>query len=192
MSGARAIVLGASAGGPDALNTWLRALPTPLAVPVVIVQHIHRDSPGTWPDLLRDRLGVQIKNAEDKEPLEAGTIYMAPPGYHLLVERDRSLSLCVDELVSYSRPSIDVLFRSAAEAYREGLLAIVFTGANADGAAGAAAVAARGGRVLVQDPSTAHSSRMPEAALGAVPEASPMTLAALAQAAAEFAARGSS
>lgn len=179
MTPQRAIVVGASAGGPEALLQLLAALPAPFPLPILIVQHVHENSPGTWPEILSEALGRQVKNAEDKEPIAAGVTYIAPPGYHLLVERDRSLSLCVDERVRFARPSVDVLFQSAADAFRGQLLAVVLTGANADGACGAAAVRARGGSVIVQTPSTAHVSTMPQAALDAVPDADSLPLTSI-------------
>jgi two-component system, chemotaxis family, protein-glutamate methylesterase/glutaminase len=186
MTPGRIAVIGTSAGGPQALETVLTALPDDFSMPVVVVQHIHRDSPGTWPELLSDRVGRAVKNAEDKEPLDPSTVYLAPPGYHLLVERDGSLSLCVDEPVCYARPSVDVLFQSAADAFRENLLAVVMTGANSDGALGAAAVHARGGHVVVQDPATADVPTMPSSALEAVPGARVLSLPSIAEAMVAF------
>lgn len=171
MTDHRAVVIGASAGGPSALEQLLAQLPAAFPVPVIVVLHVHRSSGGEWARSLDARLAIAVKIAEDKEPLCPATVYLAPPDYHLLVERDRSLSLCVDEPVCFSRPSIDVLFASAADTYRRGLLALVLTGANCDGAEGARRVAQRGGRVLVQDPTTALAATMPQATLDAVPGA---------------------
>jgi two-component system, chemotaxis family, protein-glutamate methylesterase/glutaminase len=167
-----AIVIGASAGGPSALDEILGALPEGFPLPVIVVMHVHRTSGATWAQSLDARMAITVKMAEDKEVLRPSTVYMAPPDYHLLVERDRSLSLCVDEPVSYSRPSIDVMFSSAAAAYRRGLLAVVLTGANADGAAGVRRVVERGGWVLVQDPAHAVAPTMPQAAIDAAAEGS--------------------
>jgi len=119
---------------------------------------------------------VDVREAEDKEPLEAGTVYFAPPDYHLLVELDRRLSLSSEEPVLYSRPSIDVLFESAADAYGSGLVGVVLTGANSDGARGLRAVRDAGGVALVQRPDQAQVAAMPQAALDACPGAVPLSL----------------
>lgn len=164
----QAIVIGASAGGVQALSTLLPTLPAKLGVPVLIVLHIPPDRPSQLADLFNARCEVPVREACDKEPAAPGTVFFAPPDYHLLVEPDRTLALSVDEAVNYSRPSIDVLFESAAYAYGNGLLAIVLTGANGDGSQGVRVVKARGGRVWVQDPATAYMSAMPSAALETV------------------------
>jgi two-component system chemotaxis response regulator CheB len=119
---------------------------------------------------------MKVVEAEDKQAIEAGTVYVAPPGYHLLVEKDRSLSLSNEEEVHYSRPSIDVLFESAADAYGDKLVGIVLTGANDDGAAGLRAVVEAGGTAIVQQPALAYSPVMPQAALRACPAAQVMSL----------------
>jgi two-component system chemotaxis response regulator CheB len=112
-------------------------------------------------ELFSSKCALGVAEAEDKRAIDRGTIWFAPPGYHLLIESDRSFSLSLDEPVNYSRPSIDVLFESAAEVYRDKLLALILTGANQDGARGAAAIQRAGGLLGVQDPATAQASMMP-------------------------------
>lgn len=160
-----AIVIGASAGGVQALSTLLPALPAGFPVPVMIVLHIPSDRPSQLAELFAARCDVAVREAIDKEPATAGTVFFAPPDYHLLVEPDRTLALSIDTAVNYSRPSIDVLFESAAYAYGPRLLAIVLTGANDDGSAGVRTVKQHGGHIWVQDPRTASISTMPSAAL---------------------------
>ncbi|MET0287467.1 MAG: chemotaxis protein CheB [Polyangiales bacterium] len=161
-----AVVLGASAGAVDALGVILPTLPATLAVPVIIVVHIPASRPSLLVELFAAKCALPVREAEDKLAIAPGTVWFAPPGYHLLVERERTFALSLDELVNHSRPSIDVLFESAAEAYGERLLAMVLTGANHDGAHGAAQVQAAGGLIAVQDPKTANVSAMPELAIG--------------------------
>ncbi len=164
-----AIVIGTSAGGIEALSRLLPALPAALHASVLIVLHLPRDRPSLLADLFAPQCALAVCEAEDKEPLQPGTVYFAPPDYHLLVDRERDgsvvLALSSDELVHYSRPSIDVLFESAADAYGPRLLGIVLTGGNQDGAAGLAAVHREGGRCIVQSPDEAQAAYMPEAAL---------------------------
>jgi two-component system chemotaxis response regulator CheB len=126
--------------------------------------------------LFQKKCPLPVREAADKEPIEKGTVYFAPPDYHLLVEQERIFSLSNEEPVLYSRPSIDVLFETAADAYREGLIGIVLTGANEDGARGLKAVIAAGGRGIVQRPEQAQSPTMPRAALAMNPAARPATL----------------
>ena len=156
-----AVVIGASAGAVEALSTLLPALPATLRIPVIIVVHVPGNRQSLLSELFAPRCALPVREAEDKLPVSEGTVWFAPAGYHLLIERDRSFALSIDELVNYSRPSIDVLFESAADVYKERLLALVLTGANHDGAAGAAKVHEAGGLVAVQDPKTAAASAMP-------------------------------
>ena len=175
-----AIVLGASAGALDALSVILPALPKGFPVPVIVVVHVPPDKRSVLAELFRAKCDVDVVEAEDKEPVSGGTVYFAPPDYHLLVEADRSLSLTCEEPVLFSRPSIDVLFESAAEVYGPALIGVVLTGANQDGAAGLAAVVEAGGAAVIQDPPSAFASAMPEAAWAACPNAVVMTPAAIA------------
>lgn len=171
-----AVAIGASAGAVQALLHILPSLPAALPVPVLIVVHVPSDRDNTLVPLLRARCALEVKEAEDKEPLRPGTVYFAPSDYHLLVERDRTLALSSDEPVNYSRPAIDVLMESAAEAFGDALAAIVLTGANHDGARGLRAVTATGGIALVEDPRSAMSEAMPAAALALCPGARVETL----------------
>jgi len=162
-----AIVIGASAGGFAALSEVLPRLAEGLPQAVVVVQHLYPGSGGYLIEFLSRRCVLPVKEAEEKEPLLPGTIYLAPSGYHLLIERDRTFSLSVDDKVHYARPSIDVLFESAAEAYGAKLIGVILTGANDDGAAGLAAIKGQGGLAIVQDPTTAEVPYMPQSAIKA-------------------------
>ena len=157
-----AIVIGASAGAVEALSQLLPALPAQLRTPVIIVVHVPANRASLLAELFSSKCALRVREAEDKLAVSEGTVWFAPSGYHLLIERDHSFSLSVDEPVNYSRPSIDVLFESAAHAYGERLLALVLTGANQDGAEGAAVIHQRGGLVAVQDPATALVATMPQ------------------------------
>jgi two-component system chemotaxis response regulator CheB len=165
------VVIGASWGGLDALRGLLGALPGDLDAAVVVAQH---RAPESHPTAFRDLLGavtrLTVCDAEDKQPLKRGVVFLAPPDYHLLVDGEH-LSLSTEAHVSYSRPSIDVLFESAAEAARERCIGVVLTGANDDGAAGLARIRELGGVAIVQDPATAERPEMPSAAVAAVPSA---------------------
>jgi two-component system, chemotaxis family, protein-glutamate methylesterase/glutaminase len=160
-----AVVIGTSAGGMEALSVLLPALPSTLDVPVFIVLHLPRDRPSLLVDIFAPKCALAVREAEDKEPAEAGTVYFAPPDYHLLIDKGTQLALSSEDFVYFSRPSIDVLFESAADIYGPRLLGIILTGASQDGAEGLAAVHNAGGTTVVQDPDTAHSSYMATAAL---------------------------
>lgn len=173
---ARAIVIGASAGGVQALSCLLPSLSADCTMPVLVVVHVPPRKDNVLVELFDKKCALAVKEAEDKDTLRPGTIYFAPPDYHLLVETPAALALSSDELVNHSRPAIDVLFETAADAFGAGLTGIVLTGANQDGAKGLAAVAAASGTAIVQDPATAEVATMPEAARLAVPGARVMTL----------------
>ena len=158
------IVIGCSMGGMNALQIIFSVLPKDLPVPIAVVQHRYKTSNEGLPAFFRRHTKMDVIDTTDKEWLKPGTVYLAPANYHLLVERGE-LSLSVDEAVAYSRPSIDVLFESAAVAYGPALVGVVLTGANADGARGAAMIKNRGGFVIAQDPATAESPAMPQAAI---------------------------
>jgi two-component system chemotaxis response regulator CheB len=160
------IVIGCSMGGMHALRAIFNMLPKEFPTPIAVVQHRYRTSNEGLPDFLRRHTPLHVVDTTDKEWIKPGTVYLAPANYHLLVERGE-LSLSVDEAVAYSRPSIDVLFESAADAYDSALIGVVLTGANADGARGASRIKKRGGFVIVQDPDTAESPAMPRAAIDA-------------------------
>lgn len=174
------IVIGGSAGAIEVLRRVLGSLTT-LRPAVAIVIHLPPAGPNVLHEVLRNAGSPSMKVAEDKEPIVAGTIYFAPTDYHLLVEAGRTFALSQDERVHYSRPSIDVLFESAAEAYGDQLLAIVLSGANADGAAGLRAVADAGGLAVVQAIESAEVIAMPAAALQAVPGSLELDVAAIAE-----------
>ncbi|MES2940812.1 MAG: chemotaxis protein CheB [Pseudomonadota bacterium] len=160
-----AIAIGTSAGGIDALFFLLQGLPAGGGAPVVAVLHLPPDRDSQLVEIFQARLLMPVREARPREPLAPGTLYFAPPAYHLLVEPDRSFSLSCEDPVLYSRPSIDVLLQSCADAFGERLAAIVLTGANEDGARGLAAVAAAGGLTVAQDPAEAAHGIMPAAAV---------------------------
>ena len=179
-SSPEAVVIGASAGALEALSVILPTLPAAFRLPIIVVVHIPPDKRSVLAELFAAKCALKVFEAEDKLQLEAGTVYFAPPDYHLLVETDKSLALSSDEAVLFSRPSIDVLFETAADAYGPGLIGIVLTGANEDGAVGLKAVDNAGGIAIVQDPETAFQDAMPQAAINAVPTALILTLASIA------------
>lgn len=170
MKDVRAIVIGGSAGGIEALRTLLPALPKTLPVPVVIVLHLSPQTKGAWSSVF-PTCPLPVQEAEDKEQALPGRVYIAPADYHLLVDETGLLSLSLDEQVNLARPSIDVLFESAAWAYGSGVLGIVLSGANSDGAKGLSSIHRSGGKCWVQSPETAAAVSMPRAAIRAVPDA---------------------
>ena len=190
MTGRYAItVIGTSWGGLAALRELVSCLPSDLPIPVVLIQHRHKMSDEALPRLLQDRTQLAVCEAEDKMPIEAGRVYVAPADYHLLIEPDSYFTLSVEEPVRYSRPSIDVTFTSAADSFGARTIGVVLTGANADGAQGLKRIAERGGAALVQEPATAESPTMPAAALKEVPSARVLTLSAMGGAIADLAAQ---
>jgi len=164
-----AIVIGGSAGALDALNAILSALPAGFSVPIAIVLHVSPERPSRLCELLATKCALAVREADDKEPLMPANVYLAPPNYHLLIEKKRCLSLSVDAPVHFSRPAIDVLFESAADAYGPALAGLLLSGASEDGARGLARIKASGGMALVQSPETSPVRTMPEAALRLVP-----------------------
>lgn len=163
----RLIAIGTSKGGLEALGQVLEGLPASFPVPVAVVQHRGRRSDDTLALLLARRCALPLVEAHDKEPLLPGRVYLAPADYHLLVEGDH-FALSTEAPVGYARPSVDVLFESAAGALGAGVIGVVLTGTGQDGSMGAARIKAAGGLVLVEDPATAEEGAMPEAALKAV------------------------
>src|SRR6266702_1842257 len=159
------IAIGASWGGLQAVSTLLATLDPELPAAVVIALHRAPSATEALADLLEERTRLVVHDADDKDDLLPGHVYLAPPDYHLLVESDGTLALSTDDRVQYARPSIDVLFESAADAYRERCVGIVLTGFNEDGAAGLARIKALGGVAIVQDPRTAVRREMPAAAI---------------------------
>ncbi len=163
-----AVVMGVSMGGLNALGTVLPVLSADYAMPVIIVQHRSSDRDEFLCRYLDALCALSVIEAEEKMLVQTGCIYIAPPNYHVQVEMDYTFSLSVDPLVHYSRPSVDVLFETAAEAYRDKLVGVVLTGANSDGAAGLARIKELGGLTVIQDPETATAPEMPRAAMAAV------------------------
>ena len=160
-----AVVVGASAGGVEALLTIFKDLPADFGLPIIVVLHLPDERRSQLAEVFDRRLSIAVKEAGDKEPIIPGTLYFAAPGYHLSVEDDYSFSFSQEARVHYSRPSIDYLFESAADAYQERLAAILLTGANQDGAQGLETIKLRGGLTIVQDPEEALVATMPQAAL---------------------------
>ena len=174
-----AVAIGASAGGVEVLSVLLSALPASCRASFFIVMHIPRERPSLLADVFNAKCALPVREAEEKEPVQPGTVYFAPPDYHLLLDRGPALALSSDEPVHFSRPSIDVLFDSAADIYGERLLGLILTGANQDGAEGLAAVGRAGGRTVVQEPSGAAVPFLPEAALQEGPVEFVLSLAQL-------------
>lgn len=161
------IVIGSSTGGIEAIITILAGLPDNFKVPIVFVQHQDRNSQSNLSNILKNRFAFEFVDVEDKLKIEKAKMYLAPPDYHLQIEMNKTFSLSLDEPVHYSRPSIDVLFETAAEVYRSNLIGVLLTGANSDGADGLLRIQENGGYVLVQDPSTAISAEMPKSGINA-------------------------
>ncbi|HEV7778500.1 MAG TPA: chemotaxis protein CheB [Luteibacter sp.] len=165
MTRPEAIVMGCSAGGLNALNAVLERLDARLPQAIVVCCHTGSSDVGLLCELLAHHSALPVTEAQEREPITGGHVHVAPTGYHLLIEPSRHFALSVDGRVAYSRPSIDVLFESAAEAYRSALVGVVMTGANRDGALGLAEIRSQGGYAIVEDPATAHAAAMPRAAL---------------------------
>lgn len=169
------IVVGASLGGLAALRTVLAALPPGYALPVAVVQHRTPDAGDSLQVVLQDSCTLAVREAADKMPIEAGHVYLAPPGYHLLVEGDH-FSLSAEAPVLHARPSIDVLFETAAETFGSRTVGVVLTGTGKDGTMGAAAIGQAGGLVVVESPDTAQEGEMPQGAIAAAGGAVPLPL----------------
>ena len=160
-----AIVIGTSAGGLYALLQIFGSFDGSFSLPIIVVQHRSKDHRDLLEEVLQDKSLLKIKQADEKEKITRGFIYIAPPDYHLLVEENKTFSLSADVLIRYSRPSIDVLFETAADAYGDKLIGIVLTGANNDGSAGIKAIKKKGGFTIAQDPAEAMFPFMPQAAI---------------------------
>lgn len=143
-------------------------LPEDFSTPIIIVQHVNAHSESHWVTLLNAQSNLIIKEADEKEKIENGRVYIAPPNYHLMIEMDKTFSLTIAERVNYARPSIDVLFESAAEVYKNKLIGVVLTGSNNDGTQGLRRIQECGGTTIVQNPDTAESSPMPASAIAAM------------------------
>jgi two-component system chemotaxis response regulator CheB len=164
----KAIVIGVSTGGIKALKTILSVLPSEFALSVIIAMHRHKDTDGYLELSLDKECKMHVKQADEKEEIKAGVVYVAPPNYHLLIEDDSTFSMSVEGAVNYARPSVDVVFESAAEVYGEGLIGVVLTGANKDGSLGLKKIKEAGGLAIVQTPETSEATDMPRAAIAAV------------------------
>jgi two-component system chemotaxis response regulator CheB len=162
-----AIVIGGSTGALEALAVLLPAIPRHCAIPVAVVVHLPPTKPSHLAEVLAMRTSLPVQEVEDKQPVVGGVIYVAPPNYHLLIERGGNFALSADEQIHFSRPAIDILFDSASDSYRERLAGIILTGANADGARGLATIKRRGGLAIVQSPIGAIARNMPDAAIAA-------------------------
>ena len=160
-------MVGVSTGGVDALKLMLGALPRDFPVPLLVVAHISPEADNGLALLLDDLCGIRVKEADELEEAVAGTVYLAPPNYHLQVERNGTLSLSVDPPVRFARPSVDVLFESAADAFGPALIGVVMTGAGSDGSHGLKLIKEAGGAMVVQDPVTAEADPMPRSAIEA-------------------------
>lgn len=171
-----AIAIGASSGAVEAVSAILTRLPKSFPAPIFVVVHVPPDRPSALVEVFQAKCPLNVSEAEDKEPIESSHVYLAPPDYHLMIESDKRLSLSSEEPVHYSRPAIDVLFETAADAYGPGLVGIVLTGANSDGADGLRRIADSGGTAIVQSPEEAASPYMPTAAKEACPAASTLRL----------------
>lgn len=161
----KAIVIGASAGGMYVMFDILEQLPVNYPLPIIIVQHRIKDQRTLLEEVLQSKFKLPVLQADEKQEIKAGAIYVAPPDYHLLIENDFTFSLSYEEPVSYSRPSIDVLFESAAQVYKKWLIGIILTGANSDGAAGIKMIRKYGGLTIAQNPEQALFPYMPAAAI---------------------------
>jgi two-component system chemotaxis response regulator CheB len=173
------VALGASAGGLNAVCHLLKLLPPDFSVPMVLVQHRSKES-RALAEVLQDCTKLRVIEVDDKQPLEPRTVYVAPPDYHLLID-DGQFSLSTEDLVLFSRPSIDVFFDSAADAYGAGVIGVVLTGANSDGSKGLLKIVARGGQAIVQDPTTAEVNVMPASAQATVSKALVLSIEGIAQ-----------
>ena len=160
-----AIVIGVSAGGLNAVSFILKKLPADFQLPIIIIQHRNTDQRELLEDILQEKCKMKLKQADEKEKIKDGVIYIAPPDYHLLIENDFTFSLSSDARVKYSRPSIDVLFESASYVYRERLVGIILTGANNDGSDGIIRISKYGGETVAQNPEEAEFPFMPKAAI---------------------------
>lgn len=168
MNRCKALIIGGSAGSLEVLLKVLPGLNTDLSFPIVIVIHRKHGTDSLLPDLLATRTKLKVKEVEEKEPLLAGTIYIAPSDYHLLIEQDQTFSLDYSEKINFSRPAIDATFQTAAEVYGKQLVCILLSGSNSDGVNGLKTVKVWGGQTGIQDPATAQVSYMPQQAMSNV------------------------
>lgn len=159
------LIIGGSAGSLDVLLHIMPEIDSAISFPIILVLHRRNTTDNTLTDLLCAKTKMQVKEADEKDILNPGTVYIAPPDYHLLIEKNRTLSLDFSEKVHYSRPSIDVTMQSGADVFGEKTVCILLSGANADGVEGLSAVKGKGGIIVAQNPETAEVSYMPQQAI---------------------------
>jgi len=176
----KAVVLGVSMGGLDALRRLLGLLPVDFPLPILVVQHLGAEAGNGLAPLLDALCPIRVQEADAEETPQPGTVYLAPANYHLLVEPDGRLGLSIDPPVNFARPAVDVLFETAAEAFGPGLIGVLLTGAGSDGSRGLRTIQQRGGRTLVQDPREAVADSMPRSALELIDPDAVLPLAGLA------------
>lgn len=164
-----AIVIGTSAGGIQTLQKIFLQLPEDFPVPIIVVQHLGASHSEFLIEVFQSRTKLRVKQADEKEKIKPGTIYFAPPDYHLMIEKNKTFSLSDEEKHNYARPSIDVLFETAADSFASSLVGVILTGANSDGAQGLKVIREKGGITIVQDPKSAEVATMPLAAMAAEP-----------------------
>jgi two-component system chemotaxis response regulator CheB len=164
----KVIVIGVSTGGAKALKAILSDLPSEFALTVIIAMHRYKDTGDYLERSLDKECKMHVKQADEKEEIKAGVVYVAPPNYHLLIEDDGTFSMSVEGAVNYARPSVDVVFESAAEVYGQGLIGVILTGANKDGSLGLKKIKEASGLAIVQTPETSEAADMPRAAIAAV------------------------
>lgn len=164
----QAIVIGVSSGGINALKSIFSVLPADFSIPIIVVQHVSPRSDNKWIKLLSDKCNLFLKEADEKEKIKKGNVYIAPPNYHLLIEKNKTFSLTIDERVNFARPAIDVLFDSAAEVFKNKLIGVILTGSSSDGTLGLKKIKEYGGLTIAQDPETAESAFMPTSAIADV------------------------
>jgi len=162
------IVIGCSMGGFSALETLLKELPAEFPLPIITVQHISSDSDNYLVKYLNEKCDIIVKEVEEKENLQPGTVYFPPPDFHVLIEEDKTFTLSVEDKVNFSRPSIDVLFETAAFCCKEKTIGIILTGGNGDGTEGLKLIKSKGGLTIVQDPNEAEVDIMPKIAISNV------------------------
>ena len=160
-----AVVIGGSSGGMEVLRMILKSIPKDFVLPIIVVQHMHSSSDNYLAHSLNEIFEVTVKEVSEKEDIIPGNVYIAAPNYHLLIENDRTFSLAIFERVNFARPSIDVMFESAADVYGSRLVGVVLTGANYDGSLGLKKIKEKGGLTIVQDPATAEMDSMPREAI---------------------------
>lgn len=170
------IVMGGSWGGLQASLSVLSGLPANFKIPVLLVLHRLKNFESDLQGIFRNKLSMLVQEVEEKEKICAGTVYIAPSNYHVLIEKDQTFSLDVSEYENYSRPSIDVTFKSASEVYGAGTMGILLSGASKDGSRGLKEIHEKGGIVLVQDPEEAEVETMPKSAIKLIPDCKILTL----------------